>query len=272
MSIMPESVALWVALVAYVLAGSGAVIAGVLRRRWEGGVLALLVIALLTLTLSIGLRWQRLGHGPFITMFEILLSNLWSLSLVYLLAYWRIRPLRPSAAVVLPLLFLIMGWILVVDPADSALPPTYHTVWLWVHVGFGKVFLGSTLVALGLAGVILSRRRAFGRRWFARMPPDAALDELAYRFMALGLVFDSLMLIAGAIWAQDAWGRYWAWDPLETWSFVTWLLLALAIHIRLTYKPSPTVSSLMVAVVFAVGFVTFIGIPFITPAPHKGVV
>lgn len=59
MSIMPESVALWVALVAYVLAGSGAVIAGVLRRRWEGGVLALLVIALLTLTLSIGLRDRK---------------------------------------------------------------------------------------------------------------------------------------------------------------------------------------------------------------------
>lgn len=268
----PEMVSLWGSLVAYVLSGSAAVVAAILRRRWETAVLVLLLLALALLTLSIGLRWERLGHGPFITMFEILLSNLWSLSLVYLLAYWRIRPLRPTAAVVLPLLFLVMAWILVVDPADSALPPTYHTVWLWVHVGFGKVFLGATLVAVGLAGVILGRRYPFGQRWFARMPADAALDELAYRFMALGLVFDSLMLIAGAIWAQDAWGRYWAWDPLETWSFITWLLLALAIHVRITYRPSPTIGGVMVIVVFAVGFVTFIGIPFITPAPHKGVI
>ena len=87
-------------------------------------------------------------------------------------------------------------------------------------------------------GRVLLRRQGLALGRLAGLPPDGRLDDLAYRFMALGLVFQSLMLVSGAIWAQDAWGRYWAWDPLETWSFVTWLLLAFALHLRLTLRAS----------------------------------
>ena len=80
------------------------------------------------------------------------------------------------------------------------------------------------------------------------------------------------MLIAGAIWAQDAWGRYWAWDPLETWSFITWLLLALALHVRVTFKPTPVRTAWMVMVVFVMAFLTFFGVPFISESTHKGAV
>jgi ABC-type transport system involved in cytochrome c biogenesis permease subunit len=262
---------LWAAAVVYVAAGTLAIFGVMLGRRPERAVLGLLVLALALHGASIALRWRRLGHGPFITLFEILSSNVWSLTFVFTLAYWRIRPLRPSAAVVVPILFVLLGWMLVSHPGRGFFPPTYDTVWLYVHVFLGKVFLGTVLVAVGLAGAILLRAVGWGGA-LRRMPDDRSLEELAYRFMGVGLIFDSLMLVAGAIWAQDAWGRYWAWDPLETWAFVTWLLLGFAIHTRITLRPRPAAAAALVCIVFGVAFLTFFGVPFVSRVPHQGAI
>ena len=78
--------------------------------------------------------------------------------------------------------------------------------------------------------------------------------------------------MAGAIWAQEAWGRYWAWDPLETWSFVTWLMLALILHLRLLIRPAYMFSSMLIIIVFIISFLTFFGLPFLNQVPHKGMV
>ncbi|HEY6898966.1 MAG TPA: cytochrome c biogenesis protein CcsA [Rhodocyclaceae bacterium] len=269
---MNELNILWAALVAYVVAGSAAIFAVVWRRRPDRFVLGLMVLGLLLHTASIGMRWERLGHGPYLTMFEILSSNIWSLMLAFTLAYWRLPAIRATSAVVMPILFVMMGWIMMTSSADGFLPSSYHTVWLFIHIGFGKVFLGATLVAVGLAGVILSRPTARGQRWFERLPANDRLDDLAYRCMALGFIFESLMLVAGAIWAQDAWGRYWAWDPLETWAFLTWLTLAIALHARITFRLSPRAGALLVLCVFVLAFLTFFGVPFVSMSAHKGAV
>jgi ABC-type transport system involved in cytochrome c biogenesis permease subunit len=269
---MPELPVLWAALLVYVAAGSLAIGALALGRRPERTVLAMLVLGLALHAVSIALRWERLGHGPFITMFEILSSNVWSLTAVLAIAYWRIRALRPAAAFAMPILFLLMGWLLVAQPVEGHLPPTYRTAWLWVHVGFGKVFLGAVLVAVALSGVVLARATGFGAARLARLPANERLDDLAFRFMAAGLVFETLMLLAGAIWAQGAWGRYWAWDPLETWAFLTWVALAASLHARLAWRVAPPVGAAMVIAVFALAFLTFFGVPFVSTAPHKGAI
>lgn len=269
---MDELKFLWIALVIYVAAGSLAIFGVVFKKRPERAVLLLMLAGFALHTVFIVLRWDRLGHGPYITMFEILSSNIWSLMLAFIIAYWQLPSIRPIGAVVMPLLFLMMGWLLMTSPGEGHLPPTYHTIWLFIHIGFGKVFLGAVLVAVGLAGVIQLRRTAFGLARFQRLPEDSRLDELAYRCMALGFIFETLMLIAGAIWAQDAWGRYWAWDPLETWAFVTWLVLGFSLHARVTYKLSPSAGAAMVLLVFVIAFLTFFGVPFISQAPHKGAI
>jgi ABC-type transport system involved in cytochrome c biogenesis permease subunit len=191
---------------------------------------------------------------------------------LFSLAYLRFKPIRPISAILLPLLFVMMGWMLLSSPSEGHLPPTYDTTWLIIHILFGKVFLGSVLIAVGMAGVILLRKYSIGFNRLSRLPANAQLDDLAYRFMALGLIFDSLMLIAGAIWAQDAWGRYWSWDPLETWSFLTWLFLAISLHLRVTLKPSAERGAVMIIVVFILAFLTFFGVPFVSTAPHQGAI
>lgn len=268
-----ELTLLWAGLAAYVLSGSLAIGGLILGRRPERLVLGLLSAGLALHAAAIGLRWARLGHGPFITLFEILLSNVWSLLFVFALASWRLPVIRPTAAVVMPVMYLLMGWLMVTNPGEGHYPATYHTPWLYVHVGLGKVFLGAVLVAVGLAGVILlCRAGAPLRARFAMLPGEARLDDLAYRFLALGFVFESLMLLAGAIWAQDAWGRYWAWDPLETWSFLTWLLLGFALHLRVTLRIPPPAGAALVLGVFVLAFLTFFGVPFVSTAPHQGAV
>lgn len=269
---MPELPWLWGALIAYVGAGTLAVVAVVMGRRPERAILSLMAAGIALHAVSIALRWARLDHGPFVTLFEILSSNVWSLTLVFAIAYARVRALRPAAAVVMPVLFVLMGWLLVASPGEGRLPPTYHTIWLYVHVAFGKIFLGSVLVAVGISGLVLARAASAARARLASLPADDRLDELAFRFMVLGFVFETLMLVAGAIWAQDAWGRYWAWDPLETWSFVTWLALALFLHLRVTYRLAPRLGACAVMAVFALAFLTFFGVPFVSTAPHKGMV
>jgi cytochrome c-type biogenesis protein CcsB len=263
---------LWAAIVAYVLAGIWSIFGAVLRKDYGRTILVLIGAGLALHTLSLGLRWDRLGHGPFITLFEILSSNVWSLTLVFGLSYWRFPAIRVAAAVVMPILFVLMGWLMLASPEEGHFPPTYHTPWLYIHIGLSKVFLGTLLVAVGMAVCILLRARGRTGGWLARLPDSERLDDLAYRFMALGLIFESLMLISGAIWAQDAWGRYWAWDPLETWSFITWILLALALHMRITLKPSPARGALMILAVFFMAFVTFFGVPFVSTKPHQGAV
>jgi ABC-type transport system involved in cytochrome c biogenesis permease subunit len=229
-------------------------------------------IALGALVAGIAMRWLRLGHGPFLNMFEILASSLVSLGLAWRIASWRLPAVRDSAPVALTVLAVMAAWLLTVHPADTHLPATYEMGIMWFHILLGKIFLGCALVATAVAGVILARAGAWGRARFARMPADATLDALAWRLMLAALVFESLMLVAGAIWAQDAWGRYWDWDPLETWAFVTWLALSAAVHARLTWRLGPRAGALMIVGVFVLAFLTFFGVPFVTIAPHKGAV
>lgn len=241
-------------------------------KRHEQIVLLFLLLGVLLLAAAITARWIRIGHGPWISLFELLVSQLWSLGLIFMLLYWRLPGLRPSAVIVLPVMWILGSWVLTLEPSASHFPATYYNSWKWVHVGLGKMFLALLLAGVGLAGVLILRNWPFGQRWFRSMPSDVIVDRLAWRFMMLALVFDSLMLIAGAVWAQDAWGRYWDWDPLETSAFLTWLFLAIGLHIRLSYRIPTLVSGLMIIGIFAMAFATYFGTPYISPAAHKGMV
>jgi hypothetical protein len=110
-------------------------------------------------------------------------------------------------------------------------------------------------------------------RSFMASAGPTALFDLPWMplYLVIAFLFESMMLLTGAIWAQDAWGRYWAWDPLETWAFLTWLALAFGLHLKIWLRPPAVVWSGMVTAVFVLAFVTFFGVPFVSDVPHKGV-
>ncbi len=233
--------------------------------RAAGAAYGAFVLAVGAIVVGVAIRWARLGHGPFLTMFEILVSNVASLGVVYAVVHAAVPSARRAAPVAIAIVALLAAWSLVADPADSRLPPTYETLVLWLHVLLGKMFLGCALVATGLAGAVLLGRAGRGEAC-------VALDELAWRFLRVALVFETAMLIAGAVWAQNAWGRWWAWDPLETWAFATWLALAGALHARGAYRLGPRAGATLAIVVFVLAFLTFFGVPFVSVAPHQGAV
>lgn len=244
----------------------------VVSKRHEKLVLNFIVLGVALLTVAIIARWIRIGHGPWINLFELLMSQMWSLGLIFAALYWRLPGLRPSAVIVLPVMWILGSWVLMLEPEISHFPATYYNVWKWSHVGLGKIFLALLLAAVGLGGVMILRNTVRGKAWFRAMPLDAVIDKLAWRLMMLALVFDSLMLITGAVWAQDAWGRYWAWDSLETSAFLTWIFLAIGLHVRLTYKVKPWLSGVIIIGVFVMAFSTYFGVPYLSPSAHKGVV
>lgn len=267
-----ELIALWVALVGYSLVCVLAMIGVVFGKRPERTTLGLIIGSVLLHTASIAVRWARLEHLPVGNAFEMLSANIWGLMMAVAVGYWRLPRLRAFAAVVMPVVIMIMAWMLLLDRQDSALPPTYRTIWLYIHIAFIKLFLGSAFIALGVAGIVLLRQVGIGRERFASLSDNHDLDGRAYRFMALALIFDTLGIVAGAIWAQDAWGRYWSWDPLEVWSLLTWLCIGATLHVRASFKTSPQLNALMILGTFVVAFFTFFGIPFVSTALHKGMV
>lgn len=265
-----ELTALWAALVCYTLVAVFAIIGAVFRREFSRILPLLIGVGVLLHTMAIAIRWGRIDRAPVSNAFEMMSANLWGLMVAVAVGYWLLPRVRAFLVVVMPVLIMLMAWF-ILKPADgSMVPPTYKTVWLFIHIGLIKLFLGSAFIALGVAGIILLRKFQFWKARFAGLPSDEQLDERAYRFMAVALIFDSLGISAGAIWAQDAWGRYWQWDPLETWSLLTWLSIALSLHVRAPFKTKPTTNAWLIVGVFVVAFFTFFGIPFVSTGLHKG--
>lgn len=268
---MPETTLLWTALAAYAAAFVAAWRpAGVVARR--SAPLPLLAAAIVLHTGALAWRWGERGHGPFTTLHEILSSNLWSLALVVAAAAAAVRELRLALVAAAPVLALLAAWLAVSDAGAGHLPPTYATPLLYVHALFGKLFLGLLLAAVALAAMPWLRTSAWAASQVARWPGDPRFAQLAHRFAAFAFVADSLMLIVGAVWARDAWGRYWAWDPLESWAFLTWLAFVTALHARTSLRPAPRTWAVWLAIVFVLAFLTFFGVPFVSTAPHKGAV
>ena len=235
------------------------------RRLALAGALPLAIVMLLA---GLALRWQQSGQGPFLTLYEVLISNVFTLGLFLLLACALVPSARAAAQVALPVLALFALWALSTSRDVTPLPPTFDNPWLWAHVLAGKLFLGACLVSTALALRLCATRTS---AWIQDVQ-TRELDATVWRFAGLAFVFESLMLVAGAAWANDAWGRYWGWDPLETWAFLTWLSLGIVLHARLAWRLPQRLAWAGMCVVFVFAVLTFFGVPFFSVAPHKGVI
>jgi len=228
-------------------------------------------LPVLLLAAAVTGRWLRNGQGPFLSLYDVILSNLFTAGLFLWLAGVWSPAARAAQRTAYPILLLLFAWALVLPLEVPPLPPTFDNPWLWVHVLAGKLFLAACLVATALA------LRLLGQQARAAAPGNqgldaAQLDAGLWRYAAIAFVFHSLMLVAGAAWANDAWGRYWAWDPLELWTFATWLLLGIVLHARVTWQRLPAWAGWAgICAVFVLAFLTFLGMPFVSAGPHKGV-
>ncbi|MCL4534143.1 MAG: cytochrome c biogenesis protein CcsA [Bacteroidetes bacterium] len=257
---------LWVAVAMYAASTVLFVASNVFRlhARWANLAVSLATFGLGPHGLSIILRWVEVGHGPYISFYEVASSDTWLAVALYVVSAHRYPALRPSGMVILPISFLLIGAAVFAPREGRELLPVLRSYWLVLHVTFAKLAYGPYLIGLGAAVLYLRKRNrevpAGGARW--RDDP-AVLDELSYRFVAFGFFMHVLMIIAGAIWAKQAWGSYWSWDPIETWSLVSWLCFAVVLHLRAVHGWQGSRAAYSTVGAVAVVIFAFFAVPFL---------
>jgi cytochrome c-type biogenesis protein CcsB len=196
------------------------------------------LIATAALTVGVISRGISATRVPWGNMYEFSITGALTFALAYLVI-GRKYDLRWLGLPITILILLILGTAITLLYRPSApLVPALQSTWLVVHVAAaifsGGLFLLSNTVAATYLWIDRMERTG-GRSEFAkRFPSLDLLDQLSYRLVAFVFPLWTFAIIAGAIWAEAAWGRYWGWDPKETWSFITWILYAAYLHARVT--------------------------------------
>ncbi len=188
-------------------------------------------------SVSIALRWIETGHGPYISMYEVLSKYAWFSVVIFLLAQQKYEKIKTTGFIVLPASFLMMAIASTYSRDIQMIPASLQSYWLAAHVGFASIGFGSVMVAAGIAVLYILKEKHLNTgvtdSFYDRLPELRTMDDLMYRFVASGFFAITIMIAAGAIWANQTWGRYWGWDPTETWSLITWFTYAICLHLRM---------------------------------------
>jgi len=199
---------------------------------------ALTVLGFAVHVLGLVLRGIAASRTPWANMFEFAVTGTAVIVGVYLAVniFRNVRFLGAYITGLVALLLMLATMNVYVDVVP--LPPALQSGWLVIHVFVAT--LGTGFFALGaglsIAQLLQARREAgaTGMRFLRGFPASDALENLAYRVNVIGFAFWTFTLIAGAIWAEHAWGRYWGWDTKEVWTFIIWVVYAGYIHARAT--------------------------------------
>jgi cytochrome c-type biogenesis protein CcsB len=205
------------------------------------GLTVLGVIAHVAGVVSRGLAVHRVPWGD---MYEFVIAVTCVAVLFFLGLMIRYRPFRLGLFFMAPIVIIIgLAQTVIYTPAGP-LVPALNSYWLAIHVTAITLATGTYVVAAVLAVVYLfadrhARRATAGLpvrngEVFRLLPSPERLDQFAYRTVVFAFPLWTFGIMAGAIWADEAWGRYWGWDPTETWAFITWVVYACFLHARVT--------------------------------------
>ncbi len=188
------------------------------------------------------MRWTEsyrlgIGHAPLSNLYESLIFFSWTIVLIYLIIERKYKN-RIIGAFTTPIAFLAMAYAsLSPDITDRIQPllPALKSNWLIAHVITCFIGYAAFAIAFGISIMYLFKQwDPVGKNILLdRFPKANILDELTYQMVMFGLLFLSMGIITGAVWANSAWGRYWGWDPKETWSLITWIVYATLVHARM---------------------------------------
>lgn len=206
--------------------------------RLAGIAFALTSLAFLLQLVGVVARGLAAGRVPWGNMYEFSTTGSMVAVGVYL-ALYRKLDLRWLGIMIVPATLLALGTaVTMLYRPVAPLVPALQSSWLVIHVATAILSGSLFLISNGIAAtyLFLDRSERLGGRpaWAERIPSLDALDQMAYRLIAFIFPVWTFSIIAGAIWAEAAWGRYWGWDPKETWAFITWIGYAAYLHARVT--------------------------------------
>ena len=206
------------------------------------------------------------GRLPFSKQYEFALSFGWGIVLSFLILHKTYR-FTAIGAFVMPLGILVMGYASLQSKAVRPLMPALQSHWLTFHVGTAILSYGAFALACGIAIIyLIDAKRPDGKRILK--DPEIS-DMLSYRVIVFGVLMLTIVIISGAIWAQKAWSRYWAWDPKETWSLITWIIYAIYLHLRLRRNWRGKAAAWFAIIGFISVLFTFVGVNILLPSIYS---
>ena len=256
---------LWIAVLLYIAYTA-------LRRHWLGlGATSAATLSWGLLTAGLADRGLAAGHWPMVGRYEFPLCFTWAILTIYL-ALETAWHERRAGAFVLVIALVVAGYAASRPSGDknpSPLLPVLRSAWLQVHVLSAVIGYGAFAVAAGAGLARLPARApsqaalspdAKGRRW---LPAAADAERMMEWSLTFGFPWLTFAILAGAIWAQNAWGRYWGWDPKETWSLVIWLWYLLILHLRPIRSWRGRRLAILAIIGLGLVFFSFIGVPWL---------
>ena len=248
-------------------------------------------------------RWIVAGYFPLSNLYESLLFLTWALLTVFLYIEVKTNS-RLIGAVLIPLTLLMNGFAnLTLTPEmqkSSPLVPALQSNWLMLHVSmmllsYGMLIMGSLLSILFL---VISKNKEVDLQLvetsslplynimveyyetnmisstsviseFGKLKLLQSLDNWSYRIIGLGFPFLTVGIISGGVWANEAWGSYWSWDPKETWALITWLVFATYLHARITKGWEGNRTAILGGLGFFVIWICYLGVNFLGKGLHS---
>ena len=226
-----------------------------------------------TILLGVGVLFRGLAVGrvPWGNMCEFSMTSAFAIALTFCLISLR-RDLRwLGVFVVTPVLLILGSAMTFLYTEDAQLVPALKSYWLVIHVSAAMICgasfcIGATVTLLFLVADASERRHD----WLAdRLPASHKLDGMAYRIHAFMFPLWTFAIVAGAIWAENAWGRYWGWDPKETWAFITWVAYAAYLHARATAGWKGRKAALIALVAFGCFVFNYVGVNIFITGLHS---
>ena len=229
------------------------------------------------------LRWVTSGYFPISNLYESLMFLTWCLLTLLLFAGYKIGFSRISVigCVVLPLCLLLVGFSIKVLPIGmqnaTPLVPALQSSWLLFHVSmmmlsYAVLLFGSLLSIMLLflySKTNKSKASDNSKKTYMKSFLLYQLDLWSYRTIGIGFPFLTLGIISGAVWANEAWGSYWSWDPKETWALITWIVFATYLHARLIRNSNEEEAALLGSVGFFVIWICYLGVNFLGQGLHS---
>ena len=248
-------------------------------------------------------RWIVAGYFPLSNLYESLLFLTWTLLTIYLYIETKTNS-RLIGAILIPVTLLISGFAnLTLSPEmqkSSPLVPALQSNWLMLHVSmmllsYGTLIMGSLLCllflvisryedvdleqtensSLPLYNVMLDYYEAnvvsssINISELGKLKLLQSLDNWSYRIIGLGFPFLTMGIISGGVWANEAWGSYWSWDPKETWALITWLIFATYLHARITKGWEGKKTAILGGLGFFVIWICYLGVNFLGKGLHS---